>query len=223
MLLNIFQTLGHSSTASDINLVEVVTAGILVFTAFLTISFWYMANRPNIIVRPELNHGALKVVLRNDGKVAARQLVLKSDGITTDRYSNPPRTLDAQLPSMAPGEEIIYFVTVGAKAESMETVNVRIEHNRWLLRWALGLRRCRRDVSIDFSQYVGALADVHMPSNLENQLERLAEIGNALVKEPVTKGDRWRYLRYRLQQKAKHARERTSRLFTAATDRRKSS
>ena len=57
--------------SSSISPVEYVTAGALGLATFFSFWFWYVANKPNVIIKPTLTSGSTTVVITNMGKSQA--------------------------------------------------------------------------------------------------------------------------------------------------------
>lgn len=170
----------------SIGLVELVTAIALVCTAVLSFLFWYVANKPNIIVKPVFKSGSTTVVITNEGRIPAKSLRIMSSALKPVRDSDT--TLDVLFPAMYPKEQIEYFVAPGHEAVKYEPYEFIVSHRRWLSRWP----RERRKFKIDFKQYQATLADLHMSTPFEHDLGEIARIGNTLIQLHVNKKDRFR-------------------------------
>ena len=163
------------NSSSSINLVEIVTAAALVVATVLSFWFWYVANKPNIIVRPKFQSGSTTVVITNEGRTPAKNLRITSKSLKLRRDSK--ETLDICLPAMYPKEEIEYYVAPGHQAVQYEPYEFDVLHRRWLWRWV----REKRHFTIDFRQYEYVLADHHVTTPFEHTMDEIARIGNTLI------------------------------------------
>ena len=59
------------TSSTSLSLVEYVTAGALVIATIFSFWFWYVANKPNVIIKPTLKSGSTTVVITNMGKSQA--------------------------------------------------------------------------------------------------------------------------------------------------------
>ena len=188
---------------SSISPVEFVTATALVCATVFSFLFWYVANKPNVIVKPVFKSGSATVVITNEGRIPARSLRVMSTSLKPVRDSD--EALDVRLPAMYPKEQIEYFVAPGHEAVKYEPYEFIVSHRRWLWRWPAE----RRKFKIDFKQYEAILADLHVSTPFERDLEQIASIGNTLIQMHVNKKDRFRLWRmrvkYRAQRLAKRA------------------
>lgn len=209
--------LGATATeaASSVGLLSVVTAISVAIATILSFLFWYIANKPNVVARPKLQHGGLSVIVSNDGKIAAKSLRIISSDIELSRNSEQPETLNANLPAMYPGEFLEYFAGVGPRAKSLGRIEVEISYRRWL--W-LSWPKEKRLFQIDFDQYKGALIEVEQPSVLEGKMDELARSVSALVQWKVGRRDRLRLFRYRMRQYLRAAPRRIWTVFTRKVD-----
>ena len=96
---------------------------------------------------------------------------------------------------MYPKEQIEYFVAPGHEAVNYEPYEFIVSHRRWLWRWPAE----RRKFKIDFKQYEAILADLHVSTPFERDLEQIARIGNTLIQMHVNKKDRFRLWRTRVK------------------------
>ena len=157
---------------SSISPVEFVTATALVCATVFSFLFWYVANKPNVIVKPVFKSGSATVVITNEGRIPARSLRVMSTSLKPVRDSD--EALDVRLPAMYPKEQIEYFVAPGHEAVNYEPYEFIVSHRRWLWRWPAE----RRKFKIDFKQYEAILADLHVSTPFERDLEEIARIGN---------------------------------------------
>ena len=175
------------TSSTSLSLVESVTAGALVMATIFSFSFWYVANKPNVIIKPTLKSGSTTVVITNMGKSQAENVRISSESLKLNRNSD--ETLDIRLPTMYPQEEIEYYVAPGSQTVAQEPYEFYVSHRRWLWRWP----REKRRFTIDFKQYEHSLADLHVSTPFENHLEDIARIGQSLIQMHVNKKDRFRF------------------------------
>lgn len=174
---------------SSISPVEFVTATALVCATVFSFWFWYVANKPNVIVKPVFKSGSVTVVITNEGKVPATCLKVTSKSLKPVRDSDD--ALDVRLPAMYPKEQIEYYVAPGHKAVKYEPYEFVVSHRRWLCRWPTETRKFK----IDFRQYEAILGDLHVSTPIEQNLEQIARIGNTLIQMHVNRKDRFRLWR----------------------------
>ena len=195
------------SSSSSINLVEIVTAAALVVATILSFCFWYVANKPNIIVRPKFQSGSTTIVITNEGRTPAKNLRIKSKSLSLRRDSK--ETLDICLPAMYPKEELEYYVAPGHQAVNYEPYEFDVIHRRWLWKWA----REKRNFTIDFRQYEHVLADHHVTTPFERTMDEIARIGNTLIQMHVNKKDRFRLWKETAKYRARTLRRRVAALL----------
>ena len=190
------------TSSTSLSLVEYVTAGALVIATIFSFWFWYVANRPNVIIKPTLKSGSTTVVITNMGKSQAEDVRVSSESLKLSRHSD--ETLDIRLPTMYPQEEIEYYVAPGSQTVAQEPYEFDVSHRRWLWRWP----REKRRFIIDFKQYEHSLADLHVSTPFENHLEDIARIGQSLIQMHVNKKDRFRFRKEIAKYRARKLRER---------------
>ena len=117
---------------SSISPVEFVTATALVCATVFSFLFWYVANKPNVIVKPVFKSGSATVVITNEGRIPARSLRVMSTSLKPVRDSD--EALDVRLPAMYPKEQIEYYVAPGHEAVKYEPYEFIVSHRRWLWR-----------------------------------------------------------------------------------------
>ena len=178
-----------ASSWSSIGLVEFVTALALVCATVLSFWFWYVANKPNIIVKPTFKSSSTTVVITNEGRIPAKSLRITSASLNPVEGS--AETLDIRLPAMYPKEQIEYYVAPGRDAVDFEPYEFEVAHRRWLWRWPLEKRR----FSIDFKQYESMLTDLHVATPLERDVRQIARTANSLIQMHIDKKDRPRLWR----------------------------
>lgn len=178
-----------AGVSSSISPLELITAIALVCATALSFVFWYVANKPNIIVKPAFKSGSTTVVITNEGRIPAKALRVMSAAFKPVRDSDD--ALDVLLPAMYPKEQIEYFVAPGHEAVKYEPYEFIVSHRRWLFRWPAE----RRKFKIDFKQYEAILADLHVSTPLEHDMGEIARIGNTLIQMHVNKKDRFRLWR----------------------------
>ena len=110
------------TSSASFSLVEYVTAGALVIATFFSFWFWYVANKPNVIIKPTLKSGSTTVVITNMGKSQAEDVRILSESLRLSRNSD--ETLDIRLPTMYPQEEIEYYVAPGSQAGLPRAIRV---------------------------------------------------------------------------------------------------
>ena len=186
-----------ASSSSSIGTVEFVTAVALVSATVLSFWFWYVANKPNIIVKPTFKSSSTTVVITNEGRTPAKSLRIMSKSLKPFRGSED--TLDVRLPAMYPKEQIEYYVGPGREAVDYEPYEFVVTHRRWLSRWPTE-KRC---FTIDFKQYEAMLTDLHVATPLERDMRQIARIGNALIQMRINKRDRPRLWRLSITARAK--------------------
>ena len=192
------------TSSSSISTVEFVTAAALVCATLLSFWFWYVANKPNIIVKPTFKSGSTTVVITNEGRIPAKGLTITSDSLKPVEGSD--ETLNVRLPAMYPKEQIEYYVAPGRDAVNFEPYEFVMTHRRWLCRWP----RERRRFTIDFKQYEAMLTDLHIATPLERDMRQLARIGNTLIQMHVTKKDRPRLWRMSITARVKRIAKRAT-------------
>ena len=180
-----------------VNWVELITAIALVTTAVFSFCFWYVQNRPNIIVKPNLTKGVTTVVITNEGLSHAKSLEIKSPTLKVPRDSE--QTLDVRVPAMYPNERYEYFVAVSLKVVKFEPYEFNVSHKRWLLPWP----RVKRRFTLDFRQYEDMLQDLHVTTPFEHHMEEIARIGGTLIQMQINKKDRSRLWKYKVSDRAK--------------------
>ena len=185
------------SPSSSISPVESVTAAALVCATVLSFWFWYVANKPNIIVKPTFKSGSTTVVITNEGRIPAKRLRITSESLKPVRDSE--ETLDIRLPAMHPKEQIEYYVAPGREAVNFEPYEFEVSHRRWLYGWP----KEKRHFTIHFKQYAAMLTDLHVATPLERDMQQIVRIGNTLIQMHVNKKDRPRLWRARIKFRAK--------------------
>ena len=186
---------------SSISPVELVTATALVCATVFSFWFWYVANKPNVIVKPVFKSSSATVVITNQGRVPARRLKVTSTSLKPVRDSDDG--LDVRLPAMYPKEQIEYYVAPGHEAVKYEPYEFVVSHRRWLCRWLTETRKFK----IDFKQYEAILGDLHVSTPFEQNLEQIARIGNTLIQMQVNRKDRFRLWRTLLRVRGKRLAE----------------
>ena len=181
-----------ASSSSSISPVEFVTAIALVSATVLSFWFWYVANKPNIIVKPAFKSSTTTVVITNEGRTPAKRLRVTSTSLKPFRDSDD--TLDVRLPAMYPKEQIEYYVGPGREVVDYEPYEFVVTHRRWLSRWPKEKRR----FTIDFKQYEAMLTDLHVATPFERDMSQIARIGSTLIQMHVNKKDRPRLWRVRI-------------------------
>lgn len=171
---------------------KLVTAFALASATVLSFWFWYVANKPNIIVKPTFKSSTTTVVITNEGRTPAKRVRITSTSLKPFRDSDD--TLDVRLPAMYPKEQIEYYVGPGREVVDFEPYEFVVTHRRWLSRWPTERRR----FTIDFNQYEAMLTDLHVATPLERDMRQIARIGNTLIQMHVDKKDRPRLWRVRI-------------------------
>ena len=184
------------SVVASVNWVELVTAGAVMATAVFSFCFWYVRNRPNIIVKPNLTDGVTTVVITNEGLSQAKSLEIKSPTLHVPRDSE--QTLDVRVAAMYPNERYEYFVAVSLKAVKFEPYEFNVSHKRWLLPGP----RVKRRFTLDFGQYEDMLQGLHVTTPFENHMKEIARIGGTLVQMQINKKDRFRLWKYKVSDRA---------------------
>ena len=127
---------------------DVATVIFLAIGASLTFIFWYIANKPNVLVFPSHTNGVFSVHVRNEGRVAARDVRVECPTYTPSR-SDSTESFGVNFLTLQPGEDLEYHIGVGNKVIDHEPYVFAVNHRKWLML----IGRERRVYAIDFSQY----------------------------------------------------------------------
>ena len=182
------------SMDSLVELVDLaVSIGTVIFLAVgacLTFIFWYIANKPNILVCPSHKNGVFSVHIRNEGRVAARDVRVQCPTYIA-RRNDSAESFSVNFLMLQPGEDLEYHIGVGHKVIDHEPYVFTVNHRKWL---APKLRE-KREYAIDFSQYRDVIARLEMTTNLEKLMEDVARNTEALLRLSIRKLDRWERFR----------------------------
>ena len=114
------------------NWLGITTLGVLAVSGVvLPFTYWYIANRPNVIVGPEFERGFASVRVRNDGRTSARNVSIRCDSLEVESESEAS-CLDARLGTLHPRQELEYFVGPGHEVLKSAPYVFEVEHDRWL-------------------------------------------------------------------------------------------
>ncbi len=168
-----------------------LTIGILGFSGVvLPATYWYIANRPNIIVRPSFDSTLVTFRVRNDGRSTARGLRIECPALIVDRESND-QTLDVKLPEFHARQEVEYFVGAGHDVIESDPYVVTTSHRLWLLGW-LHIR-ITRSFTIDLRGYRHALVSLEPPNKLVDEVQRLNRSIQDVLQLGIRRFDRRQY------------------------------
>ena len=169
---------------------DVATVIFLAIGASLTFIFWYIANKPNVLVFPSHTNGVFSVHVRNEGRVAARDVRVECPTYTPSR-SDSTESFGVNFLTLQPGEDLEYHIGVGNKVIDHEPYVFAVNHRKWLML----IGRERRVYAIDFSQYRDVIGRSEMTTNLEKLMEDVARNTEALLRLSIRKLDRWERFR----------------------------
>lgn len=176
-----------------------LTIGILGFSGVaLPATYWYIANRPNIIVRPSFDSTLVTFRVRNDGRSTARGLHIRCPTLIVDKQSTA-ESLDVSLPEFHARQEIEYFVGAGHEVVESDPYVVTTSHRLWLFGW---LRvRTKRSFTVDLRGYRHALVSLEPPNKLIDEVQRLNRSVQDVLQLGIRRIDRRRYRVDRLKQR----------------------
>ena len=195
---NLCLALADASTASGEQSFWATTAlGWLTLTVLavsgivLPVTYWYIVNRPNIIVRPRFDSNLVTFEISNQGRSTARDLYVRCPTLSLGREADAP-TLDTRLPEFHAKQEIVYFVGPAHQVIDNEPYLVSTSHLVWLLR-GLRLRTRNRTFTIDLHAYTDTLVDLEPPSKLVDEVQQLSRKVQDVLQLMVYRRDRRRY------------------------------
>lgn len=197
--------LAHEAPGTEsVGLLEIVTAIALSSATVFSFWFWYVANKPNVIVKPTFISGSTAVTIVNEGRTPAKHLRVVSASFQLRRDSD--ETLDISLPALYPKEELKYYAGVWSDAVKQEPYEFNVSHRRWLSRWPTE----KRHFTVDFAPYEATLGEIESVGPFENTLTDLARIGHSLIQMHAHKKDRLRYKREILKYRFRQLKERVA-------------
>lgn len=200
--MNVAWLLAHGQSDAGLvgwladNWLGITTLGVLAVSGVvLPFTYWYIANRPNVIVGPEFERGFASVRVRNDGRTSARRVSIRCE--TLEVVSDPePVHLDARLGTLHPRQELEYFVGPGHEVLRSAPYVFKVEHDRWLFRGLPRVQTTQRTFEIKFSDFRHILTTSDPVQQLTREVTDFGRTANATLKTLVARMDR-RQFRYR--------------------------
>lgn len=199
------------------NLIGWLTVFLLsVSGVILPATYWYIANRPSVVVRAKWEEGIAAVVISNEGRTAARDVDVRCPSMNLERHQTKGDDAYSRYPLLHPGQQIEYYVSGVSEAIEQGPYEFAIRHRRWLARWLVfaRLRYVERAFRIDFDSYRNALIRGESSTLLTDHLENLTRNVDAVLTALIDKHDRWRYRRLAARARARRARERLKQIVT---------
>jgi len=157
----------------------------------LPVTYWYIVNRPNIVVRPRFDAGLVTFEISNQGRATARDLDIHCSMLNVGREPDAP-VLDTRFPEFHAKQEVVYFVGPGHQVIDKEPYLVITSHRVWLLD-KLPVRTKKRTFTIDLGAYTDTLVDLESPSKLVDEVQQLSRNVQDVLQFMVYKHDRRRY------------------------------
>ena len=169
-------------TESFVGIVTLIVIGAGVVLGFI---YWYLANRPNVVVCPRFDRTFASVEVHNHGRTAAAKFRIKCPQL---KFRDEDDPLDQEFDHVHPQQSFDYFVGVGHELVDEEPYCFEIRYRRWLFWWVIG--HAKRDVKIDFATYRNILAASESPSKLTQAVEDLTARAEELLQMLVAERDR---------------------------------
>ncbi|MDE0134532.1 MAG: hypothetical protein OXM54_06795, partial [Acidimicrobiaceae bacterium] len=157
----------------------------------LPVTYWYIVNRPNIVVRPRFDSNLVTLEISNQGRATARDLRIHCSTLTVGRGPDAP-ALDSEFPEFHAKQEVAYFVGPGHEVIDNEPYLVITSHRLWLL-GKLPARTAKRTFTIDLRAYTDTLVDLESPSKLVDEVQQLSRNVQDVLQLMVYRHDRRRY------------------------------
>lgn len=167
-----------------------LTFGVLTLSGILLpITYWYIANRPNIIARPAFDNTFVTLHVCNEGRATARDLRVTCPTLIVSR--SPEKSLDAGWTQFHARQEIEYYIGVGHELLDSKTYCVTLSHRVWLLRWPRF--RLSRKFNINLGDYRHVLVGRESPSKLTEEVQRLSRTMQDVLQLTIHRLDRRRH------------------------------
>lgn len=218
MLVKIYAQVERANDGSIIqvsDLVGILTV-ILLFVSgvILPVTYWYIANRPNVIARAKWEDGIAALIISNDGRTSARSVDIRCPSGNLPRYQTKGEVLHFHYALLHPGQHIEYFISGVNDAIEKGPYHFVIRYRRWFARGMLlpHLKYVKRTFDIDFDSYRHALIRGELSTQLNQQLENLARSVDAVLTTLVDKHDLWRHRRHLCKTVARRTYERLKRI-----------
>lgn len=169
-------------TEGLVGLATLIVVGAGVVLGFI---YWYLANRPNVVLCPRFDKTFASVEVRNHGRTAATKFRIKCPQL---KFRDEDDPLDQEFDHVHPQQSFDYFVGVGHDLVNEEPYCFEIRYRRWLFWWLFG--NTKRDVKINFATYRNILAASESPSKLTRAIEDVTARAEELLQMLVAERDR---------------------------------